>query len=204
MKKLQVQPFRIIFQIQLKFWGKSVVLDSSNFILAREQNSPIPPVGIGGHVFGSPFEVGADLQHLDVGSSNEPIVLVSHKASDALLGLLNVGDEAVDVVVPLDEEALSGWVLATGYLDGQLHGVGEVVVEVLHASPHLVPIGTVGDAVPEIAPELALVGRVLHVGMVFGVGLGQVEELLVIWSLGNSRWFYVVGGGPWEKAVPYL
>ena len=54
------------------------------------------------------------------------------------------------VFLPEALQLLLPRVLAAGELEGELHGVGEEVVEVLHAPLHDVPVGAVGDAAGKI------------------------------------------------------
>lgn len=45
------------------------------------------------------------------------------------MSLLHVGEEALEVVVPLRQKPGAGCELAAGQLEGELHGVGEQIVE---------------------------------------------------------------------------
>ena len=65
--------------------------------------------------------------------------------------------------------------LAATQLQRDLHGIAMDVVEVLHTSRHIVPLGTVGDSTGKVVSGMTF-DTVGHFPVSVGVGQGQVSE----------------------------
>ena len=78
-------------------------------------------------------------------------LLVCDHPPESAPGVLQIGEQRLPVALPLLLKGISLGCLDTGELQGDLHAVGEQVVEVLHSPPHHVPVNSVSDAPLEMA-----------------------------------------------------
>ena len=105
------------------------------------------------------------------------------------LGGLHVGEQRLLVVVPLLLQLphRGPHVLAAVQLQGDLHAVGEVVVEVLHATLKHVPLCSVGDSASEVIIPPSTLNFGVHGPVLGGVQAGQGLEGVVVRCQGLSN-----------------
>ena len=95
------------------------------------------------------------------------------------LGGLHVGEQRLLVVFPLVLQEFRGHALAAAQLQCDLHAVGEVVVEVLHAALHHEPLRPVGDSTWEVS-AVGITFCSNHVSVLGGIQAGQGHEDVVV------------------------
>ena len=66
------------------------------------------------------------------------------------MGLLNEGDDAFNIILPLRQESGSVWIFAARNFQSEIHAVAVQVIEVLHSARHGVPMGAVCDTLRKI------------------------------------------------------
>ena len=108
-------------------------------VFPRSKQSPVLPSEGCCHIL-------LDPGHLDVGVGHGLALGVPHDPPEPGLDGLDVGQERLLVVLPVALERVLHGVLAAAHLHGDLHAVGEQVVEVLHPVVHKVPLCPVTDA----------------------------------------------------------
>ena len=116
-------------------------------------------------------------RHLDRGAAQGPASRGHDPPHPGLRGL-QVGEERLPVVLPLPRQLRGGRVLAAAQLQRDLHAVGEVVVEVLHAALQHVPLRPVGDAAREVVSFAGRAGG--HGAVLGGVQPGQPRQQRVV------------------------
>ena len=111
--------------------------------------------------------------------------IVRHDSFGSQVPLLQIGQHAIPVSIPLLGYAAHRRVLAAAQLDRDLEAVGEDVVEVLHSAADDVPLGAVGDSAGEVV-ALADALASVHVLVGGGVGAGEVLEGGVVRGAGGD------------------
>ena len=127
--------------------------------------------------------------HLDHGALHGLLVAVHDDAPQPGLGGLHVGEQRLLVVFPLLLQLphRGPHVLAAVQLQGDLHAVGEVVVEVLHATLKHEPLRSVGDSALEVIIPPTTLNVGVHGPVLGGVQAGQGLEDVVVRCQGLSN-----------------